>query len=103
MGLGRAVKGLLLGLVVALLAAAGPALATEYHGQVVFGGLPVPGSQVTVTATQGDKKVSAITDDQGLFVFPDLADGAWTLSIEMTVCPAILDSDVSSFDKAGFL
>ncbi len=84
MRLGRAVKGLLLGLVLALLSAASPVLATEYHGQVVFGGLPVPGSQVTVTATQGDKKVSAITDDQGLFTFPDLADGAWTLSIEMT-------------------
>jgi hypothetical protein len=62
----------------------GVALASEYHGQVTFGGLPVPGSTVTVTATQGDKKVVAITDDQGLFTFADLADGNWTLTIEMT-------------------
>ena len=30
------------------------ALASEYHGQVTFGGLPVPGA--TITATQGDQK-----------------------------------------------
>jgi hypothetical protein len=97
MGLGRAVKGLLpgvkgmrlgmkallLGIAVALLAAV-PAWATEFHGQVVFGGLPVPGAQATVTATQGDKTVTAVTDDQGLFGFADLTDGAWTITITMT-------------------
>lgn len=60
------------------------AIASEYHGQVTFGGVPVPGTTVTVTATQGDKKVVAVTDPQGVFSFPDLADGAWTLTIEMT-------------------
>ncbi|HEV2619710.1 MAG TPA: carboxypeptidase-like regulatory domain-containing protein, partial [Acidobacteriaceae bacterium] len=60
------------------------AMASEYHGQVVFGGLPLPGSTVTVTATQGDKKAVAVSDDQGVFAFPDLADGKWTLTIEMT-------------------
>lgn len=76
-------KALLLGIVIALLAAA-PAWATDFHGQVVFGGLPVPGAQATVTATQGDKTVTAVTDDQGLFGFADLTDGAWTITITMT-------------------
>jgi hypothetical protein len=57
---------------------------SEYRGQVTFGGLPLPGSTVTVTATQGNKKVVAISDDQGLFYFADLADGTWTMTIEMT-------------------
>lgn len=69
---------------VAWLALAGQALASEYHGQVTFGGLPVPGSSVTVTATQGGKKAVAITDSQGVFEFADLADGVWTINIEMT-------------------
>ena len=60
------------------------AWASEYHGQVTFGGLPLPGSTVTVTATQGNKKVVAISDEQGLFYFSDLADGTWKLTIEMT-------------------
>src|SRR5665213_308316 len=82
-GLVLAVKGLLLGIVFALVASAS-AWATEFHGQVTFGGLPVPGAQAAVTATQGDKTVTAITNDQGLFTFPDLADGAWSISISMT-------------------
>ncbi len=69
---------------VAWLALSGVAMAAEYRGQVTFGGLPVPGSSVTVTATQGGKKAVAITDSQGVFYFPDLADGTWTLDIEMT-------------------
>ena len=65
-------------------ALAGVAMASEYHGQIIFDGLPVPGSTVTVTATQGDKKVVAISDDQGIFSFPDLTDGKWSLEILMT-------------------
>jgi hypothetical protein len=60
------------------------AMASEYHGQVTFGGLPLPGSTVTVTATQGDKTAVAITDSQGFYSFADLADGKWTIAIEMT-------------------
>jgi hypothetical protein len=56
-------------------------VAAEYHGQVTFGGLPVPGA--TVTATQGDKKFTAITDPRGAYSFPDLADGVWTIQVEM--------------------
>jgi len=55
--------------------------AAEHHGQVKFGGQPVPGA--TVTATQGDKKLVAITDSQGVYSFPDIAEGVWTMTVEM--------------------
>ena len=74
------------------LAFAGAACATEVHGHVVFGGVAVPGA--TVTVTQGAQKFSTITDTQGLYEFPDLADGAWTLHIEMHGFAA-LDGEVS--------
>src|SRR5580658_10702540 len=57
-------------------------LASEHHGQVTFGGLPIPG--VSVTATQGEKKVVAITDGMGGYSFPDLSDGVWTIQVEMS-------------------
>jgi hypothetical protein len=56
-------------------------MASEYHGIVKSGGLPIPGA--TVTATQGDKKMVTTTDDQGAYSFPELADGTWTIEIEM--------------------
>jgi trimeric autotransporter adhesin len=65
----------------AWLAAPRPALASEYHGQVTFGGLPVPGA--TITATQGKQKIVAISDQQGSYSFPDLADGTWKIEVEM--------------------
>lgn len=59
-----------------------PALvASAYHGQVAFGDLPVPGATVTVTGR--NKKFSAVTDLEGRYFFPDLADGAWTIEIRM--------------------
>jgi hypothetical protein len=82
MSLRRVVNGVSLLCMAAWLTVA--AVASEYHGQVTFSGLPLPGSTVTVTATQGDKKATAISDNQGVFAFPDLADGAWTITIEMT-------------------
>jgi hypothetical protein len=54
----------------------------EYHGQVTFGGLPVPGA--TVTASQGGKHFATITDQQGLYAFSDLKDGKCTIEVEMT-------------------
>src|SRR5580658_10494300 len=57
-------------------------LASEHHGQVNFGGLPVPG--VAVTATKDDAKATAITDGMGMYSFPDLADGTWTMQVEMS-------------------
>ena len=56
-------------------------LITEYRGQVVFNGVPVPGA--TVTATQGEKKFTAITDPMGAYVFPNLPEGTWAIEIEM--------------------
>jgi len=48
---------------------------------VTFGAVPVPGA--TVTATQGDKKFVAITDEMGAYSFPDLPDGMWSVEVEM--------------------
>ncbi|MGP8242883.1 MAG: carboxypeptidase regulatory-like domain-containing protein [Bryobacteraceae bacterium] len=69
-----------LSLLVACLLAA-TVFATEHHGTVLFGGMPVPGA--TVTATKGDQRLVAITDEQGAYWFPDLADGIWTIQVEM--------------------
>ncbi len=55
--------------------------AAEHKGQVKFGGLPVPGA--TVTATQGDRSLVAITDQQGNYSFADLPDGVWNFQVEM--------------------
>ena len=55
--------------------------AAEHDGVVRSGGLPVPGA--TVTAIQGDKKIVTTTDDQGAYSFPELADGIWTIEVEM--------------------
>ena len=55
--------------------------ATEHRGVVTFGGLPLPGA--SVTALQGEKKVAAVTDAQGVYSFADLADGVWSLQVEM--------------------
>ncbi len=72
----------------ALLCFGSPILrAAEYRGQVVFGGLPVPGA--TVTATKGDRRVTTITDARGDYSFPDLADGVWTIQVDMTCFSAI--------------
>jgi hypothetical protein len=74
------------------LCASCPALASEYHGQVTFGGLPVPG--VTVTATQGEKKFSTVSDQGGLYDFPELADGPWKIEIQMQ-CFSTIHADIT--------
>src|SRR5579872_5141939 len=55
--------------------------ASEHRGMVTVGGTPLPGA--TVTAIQADKKLTTTTDDQGEYVFADLADGVWTIEVEM--------------------
>src|SRR6266852_3925163 len=55
--------------------------ASEHHGQVKFGGLPVPGA--TVIATQDEKKFTAISSEQGTYSFANLPDGVWTIQVEM--------------------
>lgn len=64
-----------------MLVASLSAWATEYHGQVFYQGAPVPGA--TVTMTQGAKQLTTVTDEQGLYEFPDLADGGWKIEIRM--------------------
>ena len=68
------------------------AAAAEYHGQVTFGGLPVPGA--TITATQGTKKLSSVSDQGGLYNFPDLPDGNWKIEVEMQ-CFSTMKADVT--------
>lgn len=68
--------------VLVLLAALSTGMASEYHGLVTSGGLPVPGA--TVTITQGTKKFVAVTDLQGFYSFPSLVDGPATIDVEMT-------------------
>jgi hypothetical protein len=66
---------------IALMAFSPVLSATEHYGQVGFTGLAVPGA--TVTATQGDKQIVTTTDQSGVYRFPDLAEGTWTIKIEM--------------------
>ena len=74
--------GILLSCAMLALCATVPAWAREYHGQVFFGGVPVPGAVVTVT--QGDKQFSAVTDRQGLYEFAEIPDGQWKIEIAMS-------------------
>src|SRR4051812_30342743 len=61
---------------------AGSALsASDHYGQVTFTGLPVPGA--TVTATQGEKTILAVSDASGVYKLSGLADGAWSVRVEM--------------------
>lgn len=66
---------------IAILLVSASAWATEYHGQIFVGSVLVPGA--TVTVSQDGKQFSTITDEQGLYAFPDLADGAWKIEIRM--------------------
>src|SRR6476619_2863686 len=54
---------------------------SDQLGRVVFGGLPVPGA--TVTASRDAKQVVTVTDQQGRYRLADLADGVWTIRVEM--------------------
>ena len=65
--------------------------ATEHHGFLRFAGLPVPGA--TVTASQGNTRLVAITDQQGVYQFPELANGVWTIQVEM-LCFAPIKRDI---------
>lgn len=65
-----------------LLIGASAAIGSEYQGLVSFGGLPVPGA--TVTVMQAGTTFVTITDSQGFYSFPKLADGVATMRVEMT-------------------
>ena len=79
-------------LLAAMLCAPKLAAASEYHGQVTFGGLPVPGA--TITATQGTKAFTTTSDQGGVYSFADLSDGPWKIEIEMQ-CFKPIEADVT--------
>lgn len=64
---------------VCLLAAV--AAAAPYRGRVTFRGLPVPGA--TITATRDGKTWTVTTDAEGVYRFADLADGGWSIQVQM--------------------
>jgi hypothetical protein len=64
-----------------LVLAAQTLCAAEYHGRVQYGGVPVPGA--TVTLTQGSTELTTVTDSQGLYEFPNVAEGSWKIDIEL--------------------
>ncbi len=64
-----------------LLLLSATAQATEHHGQVFFNEIPIPGA--TVTLTQNTRQFTTITDQQGVYEFPSLAEGPATIHIEM--------------------
>ncbi|QMV18992.1 TonB-dependent receptor [Granulicella sp. 5B5] len=74
----------------ACFAIAAIAHASEHHGQVAFNNLPVPGA--TVTVTHGTQKLSTVTNADGSYAFPDLADGSWKIDIEMPLFEPIQQS-----------
>src|ERR671911_2838914 len=73
-------KFLVLGATGVLLAT--PALAADHVGRVTLaGGVPVPGARVT--ATQGASTLVTTTDTQGAYRFMGIAEGTWSIQVEM--------------------
>src|SRR5208282_252877 len=83
---------------IAMLAAA-TLIAAEHRGEVLYGGLPLPGA--TVTVSRDGQKVVAITDARGAYVFPDLADGVWKIQIEMQCFASIAQDVLVAHDTAS--
>ncbi|MBZ5583969.1 MAG: TonB-dependent receptor [Acidobacteriia bacterium] len=67
-------------LALAGLAAAG-LFAAQHHGTVKSGRFAVPGA--TVTGARGEARLATTTDADGAYSFADLADGIWTIEVEM--------------------
>lgn len=65
-----------------LIASSLAAAAAEFRGRVVFNGNPVPGA--VVTASQARTRFVAISNANGVCVFPDLKEGLWTFDVKMT-------------------
>ena len=57
-----------------------PARGAQFRGSVRAADQPVPGA--TVTATKGDAKVTAFTDESGRYAM-ELAPGEWSVRVEM--------------------
>jgi len=54
----------------------------RHEGVVRSAGLPVPGA--VVTAVQGDRRVTTVTDEDGRYSLAGLAPGMWKLEVELT-------------------
>jgi len=54
----------------------------RHEGLVRSGGLPVPGA--VVTATQGNRKLVTLTDEDGRYSLAGLSAGMWKLEVELT-------------------
>src|SRR5262249_38636412 len=67
-------------------------MAAEHHGEVKFGGMPLPGA--TVTVTNGDKRLTAVTDQMGAYLSANLADGIWKIRVEM-LCFEPIEKEVA--------
>jgi trimeric autotransporter adhesin len=87
----RTYVGALIVLLFALGARPGMA-ASDYSGQVMLAGVPIPGATVTATRRNaaeafresgGDSKSATITDKDGVYRFTGLADGVWSVKVEM--------------------
>src|SRR5579864_5886804 len=50
-------------------------------GVVKSEGQPIPGA--TVKATQGDRILTTVTDDSGVFQFTGMTPGAWIFEVDM--------------------
>ena len=73
--------------------------AGDQHGLVTFNGLPVPGA--TVVATQGDRKVVASSDADGRYRLTGLADGPYTVRVEMLGFAAVIRDLVTDDQSAA--
>ncbi len=69
-----------------------PAAGSPLRGEVTFGGLPLPGA--TIKATQGTRTATAVSDRQGEYQLDDLADGKWTIEVEMQ-CFETINAEVT--------
>lgn len=58
-----------------------PALVSAQSGVVKSENQPVPGA--TVKATQGDRMLSTLTDDDGMFQLDGMTPGVWNVTVEM--------------------
>src|SRR5215471_20722620 len=77
---------------IALLVLCHALTAAEHHGEVKFGGMPLPGA--TVAVTNGDKRLTAVTDQMGAYSFANLADGIWKIRVEM-LCFEPIEKEVA--------
>ena len=83
---------------VALVAMVAPAVAADHAGQVTVGGLPVPGA--TVTAVRDGAEIITTSDEAGVFRLTGLAEGEWTVRVEMPGFAPLVQSIVVGADTS---